>query len=157
MLHTLRKSAMVTLNINGQNRNVDAPPEMPLLWALRDILGLTGAKYGCGVGVCGACSVLVDDTATRSCQISIGDLVGSSITTIEGLSSDGSHPVQKVWMELDVPQCGYCQSGQIINAVALLRANPQPTDDDINEAMKHDVCRCGTYQRIREAIHKAAG
>lgn len=148
---------MVTLNINGQDRAIDAPPEMPLLWALRDILGLTGAKYGCGVGVCGACSVLVDNTAVRSCQMKIGDLEGTAIITIEGLSADASHPVQKAWIELDVPQCGYCQAGQIINAVALLIATPKPTDEDINDAMKNDVCRCGSYQRIREAIHKVAG
>lgn len=148
---------MFTLNINGQNRSIDAPPEMPLLWALRDILGLTGAKYGCGIGVCGACSVLVDDVAVRSCQAPISSLEGTTIITIEGLSADASHPVQKAWIELDVPQCGYCQAGQIINAVALLKAVPKPTDSDINEAMKHDVCRCGTYQRIREAIHQAAG
>lgn len=147
---------MFTLNINGQNRSIDAPPEMPLLWALRDILGLTGAKYGCGIGVCGACSVLIDDVAVRSCQAPISSLEGTTIITIEGLSADASHPVQKAWIELDVPQCGYCQAGQIINAVALLKAVPKPTDDDINEAMKHDVCRCGTYQRIREAIHQAA-
>lgn len=147
---------MFTLNINGQNRSIDAPPEMPLLWALRDILGLTGAKYGCGIGVCGACSVLVDDVAVRSCQAPISSLEGTTIITIEGLSADASHPVQKAWIELDVPQCGYCQAGQIINAVALLKAVPKPTDSDINEAMKHDVCRCGTYQRIREAIHQAA-
>lgn len=147
---------MFTLNINGQNRSIDAPPEMPLLWALRDILGLTGAKYGCGIGVCGACSVLIDDVAVRSCQAPVSSLEGTTIITIEGLGADASHPVQKAWIELDVPQCGYCQAGQIINAVALLKAVPKPTDDDINEAMKHDVCRCGTYQRVREAIHQAA-
>ena len=148
---------MVTLNINGQDRQLDVPDEMPLLWALRDVLMLTGAKYGCGVGVCGACSVLIDDTAVRSCQLPVSLAVGTKIITIEGISNDHSHPVQKAWMELDVPQCGYCQAGQIINAVALLKANPKPTDEDINLAMKDDVCRCGTYQRIREAIHKAAG
>ena len=148
---------MITLTINGQNRALDIPPEMPLLWALRDVLGLTGAKYGCGIGVCGACSVLIDDVAVRSCQMPAGSLEGMSIITIEGLSADASHPVQKAWIELDVPQCGYCQAGQVINAVALLKAVPKPTDADINEAMKHDVCRCGTYQRIREAIHQAAG
>lgn len=147
---------MITLNINGQNRALDVPDDMPLLWVLRDILGLTGSKYGCGVGTCGACSVLVDDAAMRSCITPAGSLVGAKIITIEGLSSDASHPVQQAWMELDVPQCGYCQAGQIINAVALLKAVPKPTDADINEAMQHDVCRCGTYQRIREAIHLAA-
>ena len=148
---------MITLNINGKNHDLNAPPEMPLLWALRDLLELTGAKYGCGVGVCGSCSVLVDGVAFRSCQTTIGDLAGSKIITIEGLSADNSHPLQKAWIELDVAQCGYCQCGQIINAAALLMANPKPSDDDINEAMKNDICRCGTYQRIREAIHQVAG
>ncbi len=148
---------MPTLLINGQSREVNAPPEMPLLWALRDILNMTGSKYGCGVGVCGACSVLVDNQAVRSCLTPISSLEGKSITTIEGLSPDNSHPLQKAWIELDVPQCGYCQAGQIMNAAALLKSVPKPTDDDIDNWMQDDVCRCGTYQRIREAIHKAAG
>ena len=149
---------MITFTINGQKRTLDVPPEMPLLWALRDILNLTGTKYGCGVGVCGACSVLVDKSlAVRSCLATCAEMEGKSIVTIEGLSSDNSHPLQKAWIELDVPQCGYCQAGQIMNAAALLINNPKPTDEDINESMKDDVCRCGTYQRIREAIHQAAG
>lgn len=149
---------MATITINGQQRTLDVPPEMPLLWALRDILGLTGTKYGCGVGVCGACTVLVDNsTATRSCLATVAEMEGKNITTIEGLSTDNSHPLQKAWIELDVPQCGYCQAGQIMNAAALLIKTPKPTDEDINNAMKDDVCRCGTYQRIREAIHQAAG
>ncbi len=148
---------MPTLLINGQSREVNAPPEMPLLWALRDILNLTGSKYGCGVGVCGACSVLVDNQAVRSCLTPISSLEGKSITTIEGLSPDNSHPLQKAWIELDVPQCGYCQAGQIMNAAALLKSVPKPTDEDIDNWMQDDICRCGTYQRIREAIHKAAG
>jgi len=148
---------MPTLLINGQSREVNAPPEMPLLWALRDILNMTGSKYGCGVGVCGACSVLVDNQAVRSCLTPISSLEGKSITTIEGLSPDNSHPLQKAWIELDVPQCGYCQAGQIMNAAALLKSVPKPTDEDIDNWMQDDVCRCGTYQRIREAIHKAAG
>ncbi|MBK9246632.1 MAG: (2Fe-2S)-binding protein [Ignavibacteria bacterium] len=148
---------MPTLMINGQSREVNAPPEMPLLWALRDILNMTGSKYGCGVGVCGACSVLVDNQAVRSCLAPISTLVGKNITTIEGLSTDNSHPLQKAWIELDVPQCGYCQAGQIMNAAALLISIPKPTDEDIDNWMHDDVCRCGTYQRIRAAIHQAAG
>ncbi|MFN8358346.1 MAG: (2Fe-2S)-binding protein [Candidatus Kapaibacterium sp.] len=148
---------MPTLLINGQSREVNAPPDMPLLWALRDILNMTGSKYGCGVGVCGACSVLVDNQAVRSCLTPISSLEGKSITTIEGLSPDNSHPLQKAWIELDVPQCGYCQAGQIMNAAALLKSVPKPTDEDIDNWMQDDICRCGTYQRIREAIHKAAG
>ncbi len=148
---------MPTLLINGQSREVNAPPEMPLLWALRDILNMTGSKYGCGVGVCGACSVLVDNQAVRSCLTPISSLEGKNITTIEGLSPDNSHPLQKAWIELDVPQCGYCQAGQIMNAAALLKSVPKPTDEDIDNWMQDDICRCGTYQRIREAIHKAAG
>ncbi|MBS1537379.1 MAG: (2Fe-2S)-binding protein [Bacteroidetes bacterium] len=149
---------MTTFTVNGQKKTLDVPSEMPLLWVLRDILNLTGTKYGCGVGVCGACSVLVDNSiAVRSCLATCADMEGKNIVTIEGLSSDNSHPLQKAWMELDVPQCGYCQAGQIMNAAALLINNPKPTDEDINESMKDDVCRCGTYQRIREAIHQAAG
>jgi aerobic-type carbon monoxide dehydrogenase small subunit (CoxS/CutS family) len=148
---------MITLTINEQKVTLDVPPEMPLLWALRDVAGLTGTKYGCGVGVCGACSVLVGTTAVRSCLATVAEMEGKNITTIEGLSKDNSHPLQKAWIELDVPQCGYCQAGQIMNAAALLLRTPKPTDDDINESMKDDVCRCGTYQRIREAIHQVAG
>jgi len=148
---------MTTLTINGQNKILDVPPEMPLLWALRDIVNLTGTKYGCGVGACGACSVLVDNIAIRSCIVTCAEMEGKSITTIEGLSNDNSHPLQKAWIKLDVPQCGYCQAGQIMNAAALLIKTPKPTDDDINESMKDDICRCGSYQRIREAIHLAAG
>ncbi len=148
---------MITLNINGKDHQLDIPEDMPLLWALRDVLNLTGAKYGCGVGVCGACSVLVDDVAFRSCQTPVANFVGTKIVTIEGLSADNSHPLQKAWIELDVAQCGYCQPGQIINAASLLHDNPKPTDDDIDAAMDHSICRCGSYQRVREAIHKAAG
>ena len=148
---------MITLNINGKDHQLDIPDDMPLLWALRDVLNLTGAKYGCGVGVCGACSVLVDDVAFRSCQTPVVNLVGTKIVTIEGLSADNSHPLQKAWIELDVAQCGYCQPGQIINAASLLHDNPKPTDADIDSAMNHSICRCGSYQRVREAIHKAAG
>jgi len=146
---------MITLKINGVSKNIDAPDDMPLLWALRDVLGLTGTKYGCGTGDCGACSVLINNDAVRSCQTSIGDVKDTDIITIEGLSTDNSHPLQKAWIELGVPQCGYCQAGQIINAAALLIANPKPTDADIDEAMRHNICRCGTYTNIRAAIHKA--
>lgn len=146
---------MITLKINGVSKNIDAPDDMPLLWALRDVLGLTGTKYGCGTGDCGACSVLVNNDAVRSCQISIGNVKDTDIITIEGLSTDNSHPLQKAWIEIGVPQCGYCQAGQIINAAALLIANPKPTDADIDEAMRHNICRCGTYTNIRAAIHKA--
>ena len=145
------------LKINNVPATVDAPPDMPLLWVLRDILNLKGAKYGCGMGLCGACTVHIDGQAVRSCLTQVGSLEGHSITTIEGLSADGSHPVQAAWETIDVPQCGYCQAGQIMSAVALLKQNPHPTDADIDSAMSGNLCRCGTYARIRQAIHQAAG
>lgn len=144
------------LKVNNIVTSVDLPPETPLLWALRDNLDLKGAKYGCGIGVCGACTVLVDGRPTRSCMTPISAVVGTSITTIEGLSPDGTHPVQVAWEQLDVPQCGYCQSGQILAATALLDHTPHPTDAQIDTAMNGNLCRCGTYPRIREAIHQAA-
>jgi isoquinoline 1-oxidoreductase alpha subunit len=147
---------MYKLNVNGKVQNVDAEPEMPLLWVLREILGMTGTKYGCGIAQCGACTVHVDGVPARSCSIPGSALTDRQITTIEGLSANVSHPIQKAWAELDVPQCGYCQSGQIMAAAALLKANPKPSDKDIDEAMSN-ICRCGTYQRIRAAIHVAAG
>jgi len=145
------------LNVNGKIYDVDADGNMPLLWLLRDILGLKGTKFGCGVAQCGACTVHLDGRAVRSCAVTAGVAALSKITTIEGLSHDGSHPVQKAWVELGVPQCGYCQPGQIMSASALLKANPQPTDEQIDSAMSGNICRCGTYPRIRAAIHKAAG
>ncbi len=144
------------LLVNGKERDVSVPDEMPLLWVLRDVLGLTGTKYGCGMAQCGACTVLVDGQAVRSCVRPVSTVAGKSIVTIEGLSANGDHPVQKAWADLDVVQCGYCQSGQILAAVALLKAKPRPTDADIDAAMSGNICRCGTYQRIREAVHKAA-
>ena len=144
------------LNVNGTLREVDAPADMPLLWVLRERLGLTGVKYGCGVAECGACTVHVDGKAVRSCVVPVSAVGTSKITTIEGLSADGSHPVQQAWTEVDVVQCGYCQSGQIMAAAALLADKPDPTDDDIDAAMAGNICRCGTYQRIREAVHAAA-
>ncbi len=144
------------LDVNGNVREVDAPEDMPLLWVLRDRLGYTGVKFGCGMAQCGACTVLIDGKPERSC-ITPASAVGSKkVTTIEGLSPDGSHPVQKAWAELDVVQCGYCQSGQIMAAAALLAANPRPTDADIDAALSGNICRCGTYQRIREAVQRAA-
>jgi isoquinoline 1-oxidoreductase alpha subunit len=145
-----------TLNVNGKNATVDVPGEMPLLWALRDVLNLKGTKYGCGIAQCGACTVHVNGAATRSCSITVAKAVNTKITTIEGLSADGRHPVQVAWQEIDVPQCGYCQAGQIMSASALLASKPKPTDADINAAMSGNLCRCGTYVRIREAIKKAA-
>jgi isoquinoline 1-oxidoreductase alpha subunit len=147
---------MIQLNVNGRVHSVDAEPSTPLLWVLREQLGLTGTKYGCGVAQCGSCSVHIDGEITRSCVIPVSAVGNRRVTTIEGVSADASHPVQKAWLELDVPQCGYCQSGQIMAAVALLRAKPRPTDRDIDEAMTN-ICRCGTYQRIRAAVHMAAG
>jgi len=146
-----------TLNVNGKSVMVDAPPDMPLLWVLRDVLDLRGTKFGCGLGQCGACTVHLRGNAVRSRQTPVSAAAGAAITTIEGLSPDGSHPLQRVWEELDVPQCGYCQAGQIMSAAALLRRNPRPSDADIDAAMSGNLCRCATYTRIREAIHKAAG
>jgi isoquinoline 1-oxidoreductase alpha subunit len=144
------------LKVNNVVSTVDVPPETPLLWVLRDVLDLKGSKYGCGIGMCGACTVLLDGTATRSCLTSVGDVVGHSVTTIEGLSPDGMHPVQVAWEEVDVAQCGYCQAGQILAASALLAKTPHPTDAEIDNAMRGNLCRCGTYLRIRKAIHQAA-
>ena len=146
----------ITLTVNGQARSLDVEPDTPLLWAIRDTLGLTGTKFGCGIGSCGACTVHLDGVAVRSCQTPAVAAAGKAITTIEGLSSDGSHPVQQAWIEAQVPQCGYCQSGQIMSAAALLATNPNPSDSDIDSAMSGNLCRCGTYQRIRKAIHRAA-
>ncbi len=147
---------MTSLKVNGQTLNVDAAPDTPLLWVLRDHLGMTGTKYGCGMALCGACTVHLDGQATRSCVLPLRAAEGRTITTIEGLSRGGSHPVQQAWLEIDVPQCGYCQSGQIMSAAALLQSNPHPTDADIDAAMSGNLCRCGTYSRIRQAIHRAA-
>src|SRR5579862_5296045 len=140
------------LTVNGQQHSLDADPQMPLLWALRDKLNLTGTKYGCGLGVCGACTVHLDGEATRSCQTAISSVGDRKVTTIEGLSSDGSHPVQAAWIAEQVPQCGYCQCGQIMSAAALLAKTPHPTDEQITQAMNGNLCRCGTYERIRKAI-----
>ena len=148
---------MIALRINGKDVNVDAAPDTPLLWVLRDTLAMTGTKFGCGIAQCGACTVHIDGTPSRSCQTPVSALAGKEITTIEGISADGSHPVQQAWIAEQVPQCGYCQSGQIMSAVALLSKNKNPTDADIDAAMSGNVCRCGTYQRIRRAIHRAAG
>lgn len=147
---------MMKLKVNGELHRLDLDPDMPLLWALRDHLALTGTKFGCGLGVCGSCTVHLDGTPVRSCQTPVSAVGDREILTIEGLSADGDHPVQRAWIELDVPQCGYCQSGQIMAAVALLAEKPQPSDADIDQAMSGILCRCGTYQRIRAAIHKAA-
>jgi aerobic-type carbon monoxide dehydrogenase small subunit (CoxS/CutS family) len=146
----------ITFILNGKSETVDVSPDMPLLWVLRDTLNKTGTKFGCGMALCGACTVHINGEATRSCITQISTVSGKKITTIEGLSADGSHPVQKAWIEEDVPQCGYCQSGQIMSAVALLAKKPKPTDADIDDAMSGNICRCGTYQRIRKAIHRAA-
>jgi isoquinoline 1-oxidoreductase alpha subunit len=145
------------LQINGARRRVTVSAGTPLLWVLRDALGLTGAKYGCGAGLCGACTVHLGGEAVRSCSVPVEQAVGKPIVTIEGLSADGHHPVQQAWMEEDVPQCGYCQAGQIMTAAALLARTPRPTDAEIDSAMSGNLCRCGTYQRIRAAIHRAAG
>jgi isoquinoline 1-oxidoreductase alpha subunit len=145
------------LTVNGKAVSVDVPAEMPLLWVIREVLNLPGTKFGCGMSLCGACTVHVNGNATRSCVTTIAEVNGKQITTIEGLSAKGDHPLQKAWMELDVPQCGYCQVGQIMNAAALLKKTPKPTDAQIDSAMDGNICRCGTYLRIRAAIHQAAG
>jgi len=142
--------------LNGKPKTVEVPAEMPLLWVLRDALGMTGTKFGCGLQECGACTVHVDGTAVKSCGLSIAEAAGKRVTTIEGLSANRSHPVQRAWMEEDVPQCGYCQSGQIMAAAALLAKTPNPTESDIDRAMRGNICRCGTYESIRRAIHRAA-
>ncbi|CEJ12299.1 (2Fe-2S)-binding protein [Phreatobacter sp. AB_2022a] len=147
---------MVTLRVNAEERRYDGDPAMPLLWYLRDELGLTGTKFGCGQALCGACTVHLDGTAVRSCQTTLGDADGRTVTTIEGLSPDGNHPVQLAWRALNVAQCGYCQSGQIMQAASLLKETPRPTDQDIDSAMSGNICRCGTYPRIRAAIKQAA-
>ena len=147
---------MITLNVNKKPHQVDANPDMPLLWVLRDLLGLTGTKFGCGVAQCGACTVHLNGEAVRSCVTRVSRAIGKEVVTIEGLSKNSDHPLQKAWLEFDVPQCGYCQSGQLMSAAVLLRENPTPTDQDINDAMSGNICRCGTYVRIREAIHYAA-
>ena len=147
---------MTNLRVNGVMRPVDSDPAMPLLWALRDLFGLTGTKYGCGIGACGACTVHLNGQAVRSCITSIGDVGDQEVTTIEGLSPDGTHPVQRAWIANNVPQCGYCQVGQIMQAAALLKDTPKPTDQQITDAMSGNICRCGTYQRIRAAIKQAA-
>jgi isoquinoline 1-oxidoreductase subunit alpha len=144
------------IKINGVDQNLDVDPEMPLLWAIRDVLGLTGTKYGCGEALCGACTVHLDGHAVRACVTPIRRAEGRAVTTIEGLSADGSHPLQKAWLELRVPQCGFCQAGQIMTAAALLAVKPQPSDTDIDQSMAGNICRCGTYQRIRAAVHTAA-
>jgi isoquinoline 1-oxidoreductase subunit alpha len=148
---------MIQLRVNGAVRTYDGDPAMPLLWYLRDVLQLTGSKFGCGMGLCGACTVHVGGEAARSCLTPMSAASGKEITTIEGLSQDGTHPVQRAWEQIQVPQCGYCQSGQIMQAAALLKEKPKPTDHDIENAMSGNICRCGTYQRIRQAIQIAAG
>jgi isoquinoline 1-oxidoreductase alpha subunit len=149
--------ANVTLNVNGKASTVDVPADMPLLWILRDVLDLKGTKFGCGIGQCGACTVHLNGRAVRACQTPASAAGNARITTIEGLSPDGSHPLQLAWQAIDVPQCGYCQAGQIMSASALLATTPKPTDAEIDRAMTGNICRCGTYSRIREAIHRAAG
>ena len=148
---------MVTLTVNGTTQNIDADVDTPLLWVLRDHLSLTGTKYGCGMALCGACTVHVDGVAVRSCVMPLKAVEGKRVTTIEGLSKDRSHPAQRAWIESDVPQCGYCQSGQIMQAISLLKEKPKPSDADIEGSMSGNICRCGTYQRIRAAIKAAAG
>jgi aerobic-type carbon monoxide dehydrogenase small subunit (CoxS/CutS family) len=147
---------MIRLQVNDQEHELTADPAMPLLWVLRDLLGLTGTKYGCGISLCGACTVLADGEPVRSCTTTLSEVSGKKITTIEGLSKDRSHPVQQAWIEEQVPQCGYCQSGQILSAVALLARKPRPSDADVDQAMSGVLCRCGTYPRIRRAIQRAA-
>lgn len=148
---------MITLKVNGKTQRFEGDPEMPLLWLLRDEMNLKGTKFGCGMGLCGSCTIHVNGEPTRSCVTKASDGVGKTITTIEGISADGKHPVQQAWEAIDVPQCGYCQSGQIMTACALLAKTPRPTDAQIDSAMSGNLCRCGTYIRIRAAIHKAAG
>jgi isoquinoline 1-oxidoreductase subunit alpha len=148
--------APIKFTLNGKPQGVEVSPDMPLLWVLRDTLGMTGTKFGCGMALCGACTVHVNGSATRSCVTRIASVEGKTVTTIEGLSADSSHPVQQAWLELDVPQCGYCQSGQIMAAADLLAKRPNPTDADIDELMMGNICRCGTYQDIRRAVHRAA-
>jgi len=147
---------VISLTVNKRTVILDVDPSMPLLWALREHLGLTGTKYGCGMAQCGACTVHLDGRPVRSCSTPVSRAVGKQVTTIEGLSPDRSHPLQRAWMEIEVPQCGYCQSGQIMSAAALLKEKSDPTDDDINRALNGNICRCGTYPRIRQAIHRAA-
>jgi isoquinoline 1-oxidoreductase alpha subunit len=146
----------VSFKVNGKAVSVDVSEDMPLLWVLRDVLDMKGTKYGCGIAQCGACTVHVDGTPTRSCQRRVASVAGANVTTIEGLSPDGTHPVQRAWEELDVPQCGYCQAGQLMSAAALLSSKPNPSDADIDQAMNGNICRCATYLRIRQAIHRAA-
>ncbi len=148
--------ATFNLKINGETKQVDVAPDTPMLWVLRDHLDMVGTKYGCGVAMCGACTIHMDGSAVRACQIPVSAVEGKSLTTIEGLSENGDHPVQKAWLEIDVPQCGYCQAGQIMNAAALLEKNPNPTDAEIDAAMNGNLCRCGTYTRIKKAIKVAA-
>ncbi len=147
---------MIQLQINGTRHDLEVPDEMPLLWALREAVGLTGTKFGCGIAQCGACTVHVDGRAVRSCVTPVSAVAGRAVTTIEGLSEDGSHPVQRAWLEENVPQCGYCQAGQIMTAAALLARSPRPTEDEIDRAMSGNLCRCGTYLRIRRAVRRAA-
>ena len=146
----------ISFTLNGKSESVEVDPQMPLLWVLRDTLNMTGTKFGCGMALCGACTVHINGEATRSCITPISAVAGKKITTIEGLSDEGNHPVQQAWIEIDVPQCGYCQCGQIMSAAALLTKKPNPTDSDIDDFMSGNICRCGTYQRIRKAIHRAA-
>ena len=148
--------ALYTLHINGREYRTDVAPDTPLLWVLRDHLGLVGTKYGCGIGTCGACTVLLDSTPLRSCSLPVSSVGNGVLTTIEGLSEKGDHPVQQAWDEVDVPQCGYCQAGQIMTAVALLKRNPKPDDEEIEQVMSGNICRCGTYHRIRDAVKLAA-
>jgi len=147
---------MIAFKVNGKSVSVDVDPSTPLLWVLRENLGLTGTKYGCGIAQCGACTVHINGQAVRSCVAPVSRAAATEVTTIEGLSTDLGHPLQKAWLEVDVPQCGYCQSGQLMSAAVLLREKPQPTDEDIDKAMTGNICRCGTYPRIRQAIHRAA-
>ena len=148
---------MIQMKVNGVRKQFEGDPEMPLLWYLRDLLQMTGTKYGCGMGLCGACTVHLNGAAVRSCSTSMKEVAGKEVLTIEGLSATGDHPVQRAWKNNNIPQCGYCQSGQIMQAVALLKEKPKPTDQDIEDTMQGNICRCGTYQRIRQAIKEAAG